>query len=364
MDVRTLQDLLARGAPVAVYDIRRSADHDSWTIPGARPLDVYDQIWDGDHTLLDQAGFPQDIPVVLMCATGKTSQMAADHLATKGVRVASLEGGMQAWNAAWNHVERAITDDLALHQVRRTGKDCLSYLLVSGEEALVVDADVDPQVYLDLARRLDVRIVGTMDTHLHADHLSRSHRIARHLLVPYHMHEAAALTFPHSPLSEGDQVSFGSQAVEVVATPGHTWDSVAYHLPGDLALTGDTLFVDGVGRPDLGAGKTEVQDRASALHASIARLMGLPGATIVLPAHASAPLPFDQVQWSARVDEIRDRVPLVSVDEDAFVSFIRDHTPDVPETYMRIVALNRDGVFPEDEWVALEAGANRCAAVV
>lgn len=361
MEVRGLQERLARGEPTVVLDIRPAEQRRAWSIPGSVWVDAFAAVRRGDFGVLDGLELPRGVPVVAVCAAGFTSQLAAEHLRGKGLRAESLEGGMRAWGHAWNLAEATLRDGSRVLQLRRTGRGCLSYLVASAGEALVVDAVVEPEVYEEHAANLGLRIVGALDTHLHADHLSRSHRLARRLGIPYYASGRARLTFPHQPLHEGDAVEAGDTALEVLATPGHTWDSSTFRLRGGAVLTGDTLFVDGVGRPDLGAGGEEVRDRAWALHASLQRLLALPPETRVLAAHASGPLPFDHVAWDAALGQVRERVDLLVLDGAAFVEAILARTPDVPETYHRIVALNRAGRWPEEERDDLEAGANQCA---
>src|SRR5439155_21849839 len=91
---------------------------------------------------------------------------------------------------------------------------------------------------------------------------------------------------------------------------------------GDAILTGDTLFLDSIGRPDLEATPEETQERARALHSSLARLLELPGATLVLPCHASAPIEFDGRPLVATMSEVRARVALARLPETEFVAAI------------------------------------------
>lgn len=361
MNAADLQERLARGEPTTVLDVRPADERDEWRIPGSTWVDAYHEIKAGDMSRLDSLDLPTGQPIVTVCAGGITAAKATEHLRSKGLNAHTLQGGMGAWNLACNLAETSLPGGTRAVQVRRTGKGCLSHVLVNDGEALVVDAGVDPDVYERIARDLDARIVGVLDTHIHADHLSRTPRIARHLGVPYHLGASADMQAPYAPLHDGDEVPFGDDHIQVFHTPGHTWESSTYRI-GDILLTGDTLFIDGVGRPDLGAGKTEVRARARALHDSLERIMAHDGATRVLPAHASQPLPFDDVQWSASLDAIRARVNLLGLGAEDFVAAVEARLGDVPPSYHRMVELNRLGEWPDEEAPGLEAGANRCAA--
>lgn len=362
MDLATLMGLLERGEPVVVLDIRPAESRAEWGIPGSLWVDAYHAVGRGDYRPLEEVEVPAGRPVVVVCEMGQTSQLAARFLRSRGLDAHSLDGGMRAWSLAWNVAEEDLPDGTRVVQVRRTGKGCLSYVVISRGEAVVVDPAVPPDVYQGVATGRGARIVGVLDTHVHADHLTRARLLAAELRVPYYLPRTAGARVgaPFEPLDEGGRVPFGATGLEVVPTPGHTWESCTYYLPDGVALTGDTLFLEGVGRPDLEAAPEEGPRRAAALYRSLRRLQGLPGSTRVYPGHASAPLPFDGIPWSATVAEVWARLPLLRLDEGDFVRVLMSRVPPTPPNHHRIVALNEEGAWP-DAPEALEAGANRCA---
>src|SRR5829696_9103475 len=175
MSVERLRDLLERGEPVTVLDIRKTPDHDEWAVPGSAHIDAYDALKAGAPSDLDEAALPRDRPVVTVCGVGQTAALATDRLRARGYDARTLAGGMRAWTLAWNTAELLVPGSAAtVIQVRRTGKGCLSYLIGAGGQAVVIDAALDPDVYLTLARHQGWAIVAALDTHVHADHLSRS----------------------------------------------------------------------------------------------------------------------------------------------------------------------------------------------
>src|SRR5204863_736917 len=132
---------------------RPTAERAEWAIPGSIHVNAYDALRAHDPVALADVDAPSDGPVVTVCAAGKTSQIAAEQLAARGIEALSLEGGMKAWSLAWNTAEVAVSQStIRVIQVRRTGKGCLSYLIGAGKEAMVIDASLDPRVYLNLAR--------------------------------------------------------------------------------------------------------------------------------------------------------------------------------------------------------------------
>src|SRR5205807_8157509 len=116
---------------------------------------------------------------VTVCGAGKTSLLAAERLRARGLDAVSLEGRMRAWTLAWNSAavpRPGITAQIV--QVRRTGKGCLSYIIGSHGQAAVIDASLDPGAYREPARRQGWQIRSLIETHVHADPLSRARPLA------------------------------------------------------------------------------------------------------------------------------------------------------------------------------------------
>jgi glyoxylase-like metal-dependent hydrolase (beta-lactamase superfamily II) len=144
-------------------------------------------------------------------------------------------------------------------------------------------------------------------------------------------------------------------------TAGHTTESTSYLLDGRALFTGDTLFLAGVGRPDLEANPQEARAKAHRLYGTLMHLLALPSETLVLPDHTNEPVPFDGEPLCATLGEVHDRVDLLREDEDAFVEKLMANLSPTPQNHTRIVELNKAGVLPEEDPTELEAGANRCA---
>lgn len=121
VDVVGLRELLDRGAPVTILDVRPATERAEWSIPGSLHWDAYHALLAGDPKALRGLELPEDRAVVTVCAMGRTSTIAVRMLRERGVEAASLEGGMKAWSLAWN-VAELTAPGLSLIQVRRTGK--------------------------------------------------------------------------------------------------------------------------------------------------------------------------------------------------------------------------------------------------
>ncbi len=179
VDAKTLREWLEGGEEVTVVDVRHAEEHAEWSVPGSVNLDAYDRLKAGDPGAMEGLEVPSDGPVVTVCGLGRSSAVAAEQLRERGYEALTLEGGMKAWSLAWNTAEVDVPGiEAGVVQVRRTGKGCLSYLIGSGGEAAVIDAAVEPEVYAELAEGRGWKIARVLDTHVHADHLSRSKALA------------------------------------------------------------------------------------------------------------------------------------------------------------------------------------------
>jgi len=356
-----LRELLEQGAPVTVLDVRPPAERAEWSVPGSVHADAYEALRCHDPNALADFRPTNSGRVVTVCAAGKTSMLAAERLRARGLNAVSLEGGMRAWSLAWNTAEVPCPGSTTrIVQLRRTGKGCLSYLIGSNGDAAVVDASLDPRVYRRVADEHGWRIRTVLETHVHADHLSRARALAVDTGARLCLPTTDRVSFEYTPLKEDDIVRVGSTGLRVFHTPGHTPESTCYLLDERALFTGDTLFLAAVGRPDLEASAEQARRRARVLHASLQRLLALPPETVVLPAHTSEPVAFDGRPIGATLRQVQERTSLLRELEETFVSQILTRLPPTPPNHHRIVVLNEAGTLPDDP-TELEAGANRCA---
>ena len=228
----------------------------------------------------------------------------------------------------------------------------LSYFFGCATHAKAIAVDVvagDEEWFVGEARKAGVKVTHVIDTHLHADHYSGGRKLARMLGTSYCLHESdkGLVKFDFEPLRDGQKLDLGNVQVEVLHTPGHTPDSVCL-LVTDLrrggapwfVVTGDTLFVGAVGRPDL-AGKE--REMAAQLHGSLhAKLLGLPADIEIYPGHQagsacgvglsgkpSSTLGFEK-RWN----------PALAMSREDFVAELTREIPPRPADMDRIVATN------------------------
>ena len=173
---------------------------------------------------------------------------------------------------------------------------CASYLI--GDEEAGVAVVVDPayaiEQYLDAAKRHEVELVGVLETHTHADHVSGHGRLALEHRLPVHVHDAAGATFPHEQLTGETEIDVGQVVIHTIHTPGHRPEHCAFAVidrsRGDepwLVLTGDSLFVGDAARPDLAV---EAAEGAEGLFHSLHRLLELGDGVEVYPGHVAGSL--------------------------------------------------------------------------
>ena len=229
-------------------------------------------------------------------------------------------------------------------------RGCAAYLLGCStlSQCAVVDARADDvEAYAEFAASKGMRITHVIDTHVHADHRSGGRDLAHQTGAQYCLHEAADVAIPFTPLRDGDDIELGNTHLKVLHTPGHSPESICL-LVTDLkrgsdpwfVLTGDTLFVGAVGRPDLPG---RARENAGELYASLHdRLLTLPGDLEIYPGHFAGSLcgaglsgkPTSTIAFERRWN------PMLSLNRDAFVEAMA-RVPAKPEGMEQILAFNR-----------------------
>ena len=360
IDTNTLRTWLETGKKISILDIRPMNEREEWFIPQSIHLDVYEKIKANDSTALQELRIDKAIPVVTVCAGGKTSLMAAQMLAEKGYDAYSLSQGMKGWSLAWNIAYQQF-DGFEVWQVRRTGKGCLSYIIASANEAIIIDASLPLEVYTQLINQNNLSVKHVIETHIHADHLSRSKEVAEYFYVPLYLPVPNKVQFEFSSIKPDTIFPVGSVRLLSISTPGHTLESLSFYVTNNILITGDTLFTNGVGRPDLKSSIEESRQKAHLLYASLNKLLSLPDSVIVLPAHTNKPVEFDNTLIKTTIGEAKKNITMLQRSEEEFTSSLLQKIPPVPPNFLSIVEKNITGNYEGINPVDLEAGANRCA---
>jgi glyoxylase-like metal-dependent hydrolase (beta-lactamase superfamily II)/rhodanese-related sulfurtransferase len=360
MTVAQLQNKLNKHENVFILDVRPGDQRKEWKIADSVHVDAYKQLNAGDNTALDMVDVPHGSTVVTVCAAGRTSLIASNLLRSKGVDAYSLQGGMKAWNFAWNTAE-VMLDNSKVIQIRRPAKGVLSYMIGSSDEAVVIDASLEPGIYQRLAKENGWVIKYVMDTHIHADYVSRTRELAKASGAKHLMIDIAKVAFDVVALPHRSLIRFGESQIEFIHTPGHTWESTSFKLGINAIVTGDTLFVDGIGRPDLKADKVEGVERAKALFKSLQELISMDSAMLVLPGHTSSTVNFDNKLIAATIAKIKPEVQALDLSEADFIEYSATRIPATPPNYLSIASINKNGSHEGQVLADLEAGGNHCA---
>ena len=364
---------IRRGHPPFILDVRNEDEFANWAIEGLPP-----------HSLLnipyfafleDEAGGLDKVPrgrdVTVVCAKGGASAFVASILAQHGIRARNLQGGMIAWGDlhVTNRVASAREATATLFQINRVGKRCLSYVIVSADEALAIDPARYTDWYTSLVHAAHARLTRVIDTHLHADHLSGGPELTRTLRIPYHIRldDAAGAQFPYHSLGDGARLALGSSVVEIIAlhTPGHTPGSTSLLVNDRYLLTGDTLFVGSIGRPDLG---DKAEEWAQLLYRTLfERIAQLPDDVLILPAHYSDVTEMRQDGIVATtLGEARQKNPVFQRrTEQEFLAYVLSRLPAQPPVYQEIRRANLGRIVLDAEHASeAELGPNQCAAAI
>lgn len=364
---------LARGEKTVLLDVRAPQEFERWHIEGpghAASINVPLASMGGTV-----AGFadklPHDALIVTVCARGISAAPIARALEQAGFDAALLSGGMRAWGDHYEVVPIVEEDALSLLQVSRPARGCLSFVAISEGEAVVVDALRHVDRYREILEAREARLAAVVDTHGHADHVSGGRALAEEMGASYYLHPYDAIhpmdllpaRFAYEPLLEKRSLAFGASMMDVLHVPGHTLGACALLLDDRYLIAGDTLFVGGIARPDLG-GRAEVW---TPLHqSSLQRLLALDERTLVLPGHFSS---FDEAdpagRFAATIASIRERNDGAKRAADPpgeFARYILGSLPVFPPAYVEIKRVNLGLAAPDAGLTAeLELGKNACA---
>jgi len=304
---------------------------------------------------------PRDREIYLLCAHGGAAKYEAELLRAKGYRAVGLAGGMDAWSLLYE--TSRLTGEPLIYQVYRIAKGCISHLVISGNEAVAIDAVRHLAEIRSLLARHGARLKWVFDTHLQADHVSGGRELAQEAGCPYLISSAdmAGAAYPYQPLTDGDQFTFGSSRLTVLPSPGHTPGSTSLLLDGKVLFTGDTVMETTVGRPDLGG---KVDEWAGLLYDTIhGRFKPLADEVLILPSHAATVRERDEAGLvRLTLGEARRTLTHFGLtDRAAFVAHVKANLLENPERYQEIRQVNLGLISPDEARLQeLEIGKNLC----
>ncbi len=382
-----LDKALLEGRRFALVDVRNREDFRTWPVsvpPDTPVINVpYFEILEqgGKEDMVESVvayakanwsdQLPQDRPVLVVCAKGQTSAYVAQGLRKLGYEAYHLEGGMEKWGNYYSFRTVVSTPRLTITQVVRPARGCLGYVIASGSQAALVDPFRHHKRYLDWTGKLGLQVHFILDTHAHADHISGGPALARETGQGYYFHPYDAIhpidvlpaRINYEFVQDGQEFRVGEVTIRAIHVPGHTLGNLVYLVDGKYLLSGDTIFVRSIARPDLG-GRGEAW--APLHYDSLQKLLALPDETVVLPGHFSQ---LDEADRGglfqatlAHLKEHNQGVRMAAGPKDKFVEYILGSLPQFPQQYVDIKRVNA-GLLEADEekQSELELGQNVCA---
>jgi glyoxylase-like metal-dependent hydrolase (beta-lactamase superfamily II) len=355
MSTDELLPLLDSDPTLFLLDVREPDEVADWKIQGVYNIPL-------EHLDGRVSEVPVEDRIVVICAKGSRAQKGAEILANHDVASSVLEGGMMAWTSTYDRVTD-LFGGARVVQIRRRGKGCLSYVVGAGKNCLVIDPSLDLDQYLDAAQEYGWTIKHVLDTHLHADHISGARALVAATGATLMLSPNDPFAFDFEPLTDGLAIELAPGvhlSVSAVSVPGHTEGSTMYQL-GDAAIfTGDTLFLESVGRPDLAE---QAEAFAHHLYRSLhERVLTQSDKTMVFPAHFGAGVDVHAGEFVSRqLGSLRNTLEVLKLSESAFVAWAIANVKDRPPNYQRIVRINSGEEVVSAEAAEIEVGPNRCA---
>jgi hydroxyacylglutathione hydrolase len=236
------------------------------------------------------------------------------------------------------------------------GLGCASYIVgcEAKSVAAIIDPDRDVQKYLDAAASRGLTITHIIETHLHADHVSGNSDLAARTGAQIYVHEASGAEFPHQAVRDGDVLELGNLRLKVIHTPGHTPESITLLVSDTtrseqpwLALTGDTLFVGDMGRPDLVGAEAANGLASDMYHTMYEKILPLNDGLLIYPGHGAGSLCGKSIGSMRSTTLGYERISnpaLAPRSKEEFVQYAVSDLPEQPGNHTRIKTMNRKGV--------------------
>ena len=369
-----LFSFLTQKEDMIVLDVRNEEDFGRFNVEGPFPFDVvnvpyFDFMEEEDASV---AKVSHDKPVKVVCAKEGSAQYVGEILMNHGFKdVAFLTGGIKTWgNMLTPKRINPGSDDYALYQFIRPAKASCNYGLLYKGEMVNFDPSRNYDFYHSFADSQNVKIVRTFETHLQADYISGSKKIAdvTGAEIMANVGDFKDASFQYSGVKDGESYSVGGDGpeIKVLHSPGHTPGSTSYIIDDKYFITGDTVFILSVGRPDLG-GKAE-EWSVMLFDTLTNKVQNLDKKLKVLPGHF--------MEWNEANDSLlfvenlgevihRNAGVFKIATPENFTKYIKDNMRKSPEIYGEIRKVNVGWLDVDmNEADIMDLGKNECAAAV
>ena len=361
------------GNDFSLLDVRNNEEFGRFKVEGphlSKMLNIpYMEFIEKEEESVERFQVPKTESIRIVCAKEGSAKYVGEILLNNGWQdVKILEKGIKSWGNLLTPKLVASQNGYTLYQFIRPGKASCSYGLVFKDEMVVFDPSRNARYYQDFATKLGARIIKTFETHLQADYISGSRRIHSETgaQIVGHQEDFKDAVFEYKEVSDQEifQFSNGGPEIKAIHTPGHTPGSTSYLIDNKFLVTGDTVFILSIGRPDLG-GMAEEWSRL--LYKTLTtKIADMDDELLILPGH--------YLDWSeANTENVYvDTMGSIKAknadiygiaDENDFVRFIKDNMRKQPEVYGQIRKVNAGMLEVDDEeQEIMDLGKNECAA--
>lgn len=361
---------LTEKADIIVLDVRNKVDFGRFKVESPYPFAMLNISYFDFMEIEDEcvAQIPKGKPIRVVCAKEGSAKFVSEILIKNGFDdVGYLEGGIKTWGNLLVPKEISPLENYDLYQFIRPGKASCSYGLIANNELMLFDPTRNTDFYINFAKQHNCTIVKTFETHLQADYIAGSRIISEQTGAEFFANENdfKGSKIKYTALVDKKEYTFNSDGptVQCLFTPGHTPGSTSFIIDNKYMITGDTIFIRSIGRPDLGG---QVQAWSDALFDTLQELKQFPDTTVVLPGHymnweeATKDLTF-----SATLAETKKfNKAIYAIDNKTdFLAFIEGNMRKQPDEYatIRLINANLEQVG-DDKAEELDLGKNECAA--
>ena len=370
----TAQDLfgwVTGKASFLLLDVRNDVEFGRFKVEGPYPFEMVNVPYMEfvEHEEESVARVPRGKTTRIVCAKEGSAKFVGEILANNGFdNVAYMLKGIKAWGNLLAPVRVPTDNEYELFQFRRPGKASCSYGLVYGKEMMVFDPAKNISAYQAFADDRGCAITHTFETHRQADYISGSPMLLKStgaaIMAPEPDFKEAR--FHYTPVRDDEVYSFtgGGPEVKAIHTPGHTPGSTSYLVDDKYLISGDTVFIYSIGRPDLG-GMAEEWSRML-FKTMTEKILNMDSGISVLPGHYMDWQEADKsLTFVAPLGEIIDKNTAIYniKNEKEFYAFIKTNMRQQPEEYAKIREINAGLVeVDEEKQDILDLGKNECAA--
>jgi glyoxylase-like metal-dependent hydrolase (beta-lactamase superfamily II) len=355
---------------LVVLDVRNGVDFGRFKIESPYPF-IMQNISYFDFMEIEEecvAKIVKGKPVRIVCAQEGSAKYVAEILEKHEFKdIGYLEGGIKSWGNLLVPVLLNPGEAYQLYQFIRPGKASCSYGLQNADELMLFDPSRNSDFYLEFAKNNNCRLVKTFETHLQADYIAGSRILSTRTDAEFLANENdfSEAKIDYTQLQNGAVYCFSRPGAEVqcIFTPGHTPGSTTFLVDDQYLITGDTIFIQSVGRPDLGG---QMETWSDMLFESIQKIKKFKGGMIVLPGHymswaeANEQLAFvstltETMLFNKYIYDIEDKT--------RFLQFIKNNMRQQPDEYAMIRRINANLEQVDDAKAEeLDLGKNECAA--